>query len=104
MKYLTALLLLTACASPVTVGQNVFIVPADATHLANCEMLGPVRVEAEVFSKWDVNEMRKEIKFRLRDEAARKYPNGDTVAHGDLNIGGWGTPEAEQMGTVFKCF
>ena len=48
--------------------------------------------------------MRKEIKARLRDAAAIKYPNADTVAHADLNIGGWGTPDAEQMGTVFRCY
>jgi hypothetical protein len=95
---------LAACASGVKEGERVFIVPSDAAHLSNCKLLGPVKVEAEIFSKWDANEMRKEIKFRLRDKAALEYPDGDTVAHGDLNVGGWGTPDAEQMGTVFKCF
>ena len=51
-----------------------------------------------------INEQVKEIKYRLRDAAAIAYPSADTVAHGDLNIGGWNSPEAEQMGTLFKCF
>ena len=95
---------LAGCATGVSQGERVFIVPSDAAHLSKCELLGPVTVDAEIFMLWDANEMRKEIKARLRDAAAIKYPNADTVAHADLNIGGWGTPDAEQMGTVFRCY
>ena len=108
MKSVVGLLLvgvaLAGCASKVTTGERVFIVPSDAAHLSNCELLGPVRVEASIAGKFTINEQIKEIKFRLRDAAASQYPTADTVAHGDLNIGGWSSPEAEQMGTVFKCF
>ena len=96
--------LLAACASGVKQGESVFIVPSDAAHLSNCELLGPVRVEANISMLGTINEQVKEIKYRLRDAAAISYPSADTVAHGDLNIGGWNSPEAEQMGTVFKCF
>ena len=40
----------------------------------------------------------------LRSQAAPRYLDGETVAKGVLNFGGWGYPEFGQMGTAFKCF
>lgn len=96
--------LLNGCASIVTTGESVFITPSDSAHLSNCEMLGQVQVDANIVMLWDRNQQVMEIKNRLRDAAAQKYPNADTVTHSDLNVGTWSSPDAQAMGTVFKCF
>lgn len=94
----------SACAGQVTSGQRVFLAPADSAHLSNCEMLGQVQVDASIAMLWDRNQQTLEIKNRLRDAAAERYPTADTVTHSDLNIGLWSAPDAQAMGTVFKCF
>lgn len=96
--------LLTGCATAVTSGQRVFITPSDSAHLSNCEMLGQVQVDASITMLWDRNQQVMEIKNRLRDAAANRYPEADTVTHSDLNIGAWSAPDAQAMGTAFKCF
>ena len=105
-KYLLIALFMIvgACAAPVTIGERVFITPSDSAHLSKCKMLGQVEVEASIFGKWDYNQQSLEIKNRLRDETAIRYPTADTVSHSDLNIGFWKGPDANIMGTAFKCF
>lgn len=95
---------LTGCATAVTKGQKVFITPANSAHLSNCEMLGQVQVDASITGLWDRNQQLMEIKNRLRDAAAEKYPEADTVTHSDLNVGAWSAPDAQAMGVAFKCF
>lgn len=97
-------LLLTACASKVTTGEKVFITPAGASHLVNCEMLGQVRVNANIAHLFNHTEMIVEIKNRLRDEAANRYPEADTVSFSDMNTGFFAQPDSEAMGVAFKCF
>lgn len=101
---LAAIILVSACASKVTTGQKVFITPAGASHLVNCEMLGQVRVDAVIAHLFTVNEMVAEIKNRLRDETANKYPTADTVSFSDMNVGLFSQPDSEAMGVAFKCF
>ncbi|MGO2012906.1 hypothetical protein [Pseudoalteromonas sp.] len=96
--------LLGGCATAVTKGERVFITPSDSAHLANCKMLGQVQVDASISGLWDRNQQTMEIKNRLRDAAAERYPEADTVTHSDLNVGAWSAPDAQAMGTVFKCF
>ena len=45
-----------------------------------------------------------EIKNRLRDRTAEMYHRAGTVSHSDINIGVWGQPDANIMGTAFDCF
>lgn len=108
LKTVTALslfsVLISGCATKVTVGERVFITPSDSAHLSNCELLGQVQVDASIAMLWDRNQQIMEIKNRLRDAAAKKYPTADTVTHSDLNVGLWNAPDAQAMGTVFKCF
>ena len=101
---ISALLVLSACASEIKEGKRVFITPSDSAHLSQCKMLGQVEVDAKIFGKWNATEQVAEIKNRLRDAAAQAYPSADTVSHSDINIGVWGAPDANIMGTVFKCF
>ena len=103
--YFSAVLLTVAgCATNVGVGERVFITPSDSAHLANCKMLGQVEVDAAIFWKFGVNEQVAEIKNRLRDETAKRYPQADTVTHSDLNAFTWNGPEGNVMGTAFNCF
>ena len=95
---------LGGCATAVTTGERVFITPSDSAHLSNCTMLGQVRVDASIAMLWDRNQQVMEIKNRLRDEAAKRYPEADTVTHSDLNVGAWSAPDAQAMGVAFKCF
>lgn len=95
--------LLGGCASAVKTGKNVFLTPANSAHLSNCKMLGQVQVDASIWGLWDRNQQVMEIKNRLCDAAAERYPTADTVTHSDLNVGAWGA-HAQAMGTVFKCF
>ena len=104
LSTITVMALLSGCASVVTTGERVFITPSDSAHLSNCEMLGQVQVDAAIAGLWDRNQQAMEIKNRLRDAAAERYPNADTVTHSDLNVGAWSAPDAQAMGTVFKCF
>lgn len=104
LSAITAVVFLNGCASTVTTGERVFITPSDSAHLSNCEMLGQVRVDASIAMLWDRNQQAMEIKNRLRDAAAQEYPTADTVTHSDLNVGAWSAPDAQAMGTVFKCF
>jgi hypothetical protein len=67
-------------------------------------MLGQVEVDASINLLWDANQQVLEIKNRLRDKTAQTYPNADTVSHSDLNVGRFGKPDANVMGTAFKCF
>ncbi|PCI62029.1 MAG: hypothetical protein COB35_04940 [Gammaproteobacteria bacterium] len=101
---ISVILMLCACANQVTTGQRVFLTPANSAHLPNCELLGQVQVDAKIAGLWDHNQQVMEIKNRLRDAAANQYPTADTVTHSDLNIGLWSNPDAQAMGTVFKCF
>ncbi len=101
---ITAIVFLSGCASNVTTGERVFITPSDSAHLSNCEILGQVQVDATIALLWDRNQQSMEIKNRLRDAASQMYPNADTVTHSDLNVGAWSAPDAQAMGTVFKCF
>ncbi len=101
---LTLPVLLSACASKVTTGEKVFITPAGASHLVNCKMLGQVRVDTTIAHMFTVNEMITEIKNRLRDETANRYPEADTVAFSDMNVGAFSKPDSEAMGVAFKCF
>ncbi len=94
----------SGCASKVTSGERVYITPSDSAHLSKCVMLGQVQVDASIAALWDRNQQVMEIKNRLRDAAAQKYPEADTVTHTDLNVGAWGQPDAQAMGVVFKCF
>ena len=106
-KVLSAIMvvvILSGCASTVTTGNRVFITPSDSAHLSNCEILGQVQVDASIMMLWDRNQQIMEIKNRLRDATAERYPNADTVTHSDLNVGAWSNPDAQAMGTVFKCF
>ena len=96
--------LLAGCAEEVQEGRSVFITPSDSAHLSQCQMLGQVEVNAQIFGKWSINEQVAEIKNRFRDAAAVQFPDADTVSHSDLNIGVWGRPDANIMGTAFKCF
>lgn len=96
--------LLAACAKEVGVGQRVFITPSDSSHLSQCKMLGQVEVDASINMLWDANQQVLEIKNRLRDKTAQVYPSADTVSHSDLNVGRFGKPDANVMGTAFKCF
>lgn len=96
--------LLVGCATAVTKGERVFITPSDSAHLSNCKMLGQVQVDASIRGLWSRNQQVMEIKHRLRDAAAERYPEADTVTHSDLNVGAWSAPDARSMGTVFKCF
>lgn len=100
----TSLIFISACATAPKYGENVFITPSDSSHLVNCELLGQVEIDASVYWLWGVNEQVKEIKYRLRDEAARRYPNVDTVSHSDLNVNFFLGPDTNIMGTAFKCF
>lgn len=84
-------------------GQQIHIVPANAAHLANCQSLGPVVLEANVGWKWDTEQQVKHLKNGLRNEAGMRYPNADTVAHGDIDIGFW-SGDAEVFATAFKCY
>lgn len=104
LSVLAAIVIISACASKVTTGQKVFVTPAGASHLVNCEMLGQVRVNAQIAHMFTVNEMVTEIKNRLRDEAANRYPNADTVSFSDMNVGVFSQPDSEAMGVAFKCF
>ena len=97
-------LLLSACASKVTTGEKVFVTPAGAAHLVNCEMLGQVRVNARIAHMFTVGEMVSEIKNRLRDETANRYPTADTVSFSDMNVGAFSQPDSEAMGVAFNCF
>ena len=101
---IVSLILLGACAKPVTEGDRVYITPSDSAHLTNCKMLGQVEVDAKIFGKWTTNQQAQEIKNRLRDETARKYPAADTVTHSDINFSVWKGPQSNIMGTAFKCF
>jgi len=94
----------TGCASSVTSGGGVFITPSDSAHIANCTMLGQIQVDASITMLWDRNQQAMEIKNRLRDATAEKYPDADTVTHSDLNVGAWSAPDAQAMGVAFKCF
>lgn len=68
-------------------------------------MLGQVQVDASIAYMFTVNQQILEIKNRLRDAAADRYPTADTVTHSDLTIGeGWGAPDSQVFGTVFRCF
>lgn len=96
--------MLGGCATAVTTGERVFITPSNSAHLSNCKMLGQVQVDASIGGLWDRNQQVMEIKNRLRDAAAERYPSADTVTHSDLNVGAWSAPDAQAMGTVFKCF
>lgn len=105
LTFLTvASLAVSGCATNVGIGERVFITPSDSAHLSNCKMLGQVEVDASVFWKWGVREAVAEIKNRLRDETARRYPQADTVTHSDLDTGTWNGPEGNVMGTAFNCF
>lgn len=95
---------LGGCASNVTVGQSVYITPSDSSHLPNCEMLGQVEVDASIRWKYGYAEVVAEIKNRLRDATASKYPTADTVTHSDISAGAFKGPEGNVMGTAFKCF
>ena len=101
---IASLILLGACAKPVTEGDRVFITPSDSAHLPNCKMLGQVEVDAKIFGKFTQNQQVQEIKNRLRDEAARRYPTADTVTHSDINVSIWKGPDSNIMGTAFNCF
>ena len=101
---LVACVLLSGCASTVTSGKKVFLTPANSAHLSNCKMLGQVQVDATIAMLWDRNQQVMEIKNRLRDAAADKFPSADTVTHSDLNVGAWSAPDAQIMGTAFRCF
>ncbi|WP_157133369.1 hypothetical protein [Marinobacter sp. ELB17] len=101
---LAFVILLGGCATAVTKGDRVFITPSDSAHLSNCKMLGQVQVDASIGGLWDKNQQVMEIKNRLRDAAAERYSEADTVTHSDLNVGAWSAPDAQAMGTVFKCF
>ena len=105
-KYLpiTFFLIFSACAAPVTTGKNVFITPSDSAHLSKCKMLGQVEVDASIFLKLTYNQQVKEIKNRLRDKTATIHPTADTVSHSDLDVSYWKGPDANVMGTAFKCF
>ena len=104
LSIFTTVIILNGCASNVTTGQKVYITPSDSAHLSNCEMLGQVQVDASIALLWDSNQQAMEIKNRLRDATAERYPDADTVTHSDLNVGAWSAPDAQAMGTVFKCF
>lgn len=95
---------LSGCAQEVGVGQRVFITPSDSAHLSQCKMLGQVEVDASINMLWDGNQQVLEIKNRLRDRTAELYPTADTVSHSDLNVGRFGSPDANVMGTAFDCF
>lgn len=95
---------LVGCASPLNEGQRVYIAPSNSNHLQNCELLGQVEVEPSVSGLWNSAEQLKEMKFRLRDEAAIRYPSADTVTHSDVSVGSFGVNETTIYGTVFKCF
>lgn len=97
-------IVLAGCATAVSKGQRVFITPSNSAHLSNCEMLGQVQVDARIAGLWDRNQQVMEIKNRLRDKAAEKYPEADTVTHSDLNAGTSSAPDAQAMGVAFKCF
>jgi hypothetical protein len=101
----TSLLFLSGCATDVSSGNRVYLTPSDSAHLSNCEMLGQVQVDASIAGLFTVNQQILEIKNRLRDAAADRYPTADTVTHSDLSIGeGWGAPDSQVFGTVFRCF
>jgi hypothetical protein len=100
----TSMMVIAGCASDVTSGKRVFITPSDSAHISNCKMLGQVQVDATITMLWDRNQMVMEIKNRLRDATANKFPSADTVTHSDLNVGLWSAPDAQAMGTAFKCF
>jgi len=104
LSTITSMVFLSGCASNVTTGEGVFITPSDSAHLSNCKILGQVQVDATIAMLWDKNQQVMEIKNRLRDAASQKYPDADTVTHSDLNVGAWSAPDAQAMGTVFKCF
>lgn len=96
--------MLSGCAEKIGIGERVFITPSDSAHLSKCEMLGQVEVDAQIFWKLTQTEMVAEIKNRLRDKTAELYPSADTVSHSDINVGVWGMPDANIMGTAFDCF
>ena len=98
------LVALASCAKDVGIGKKVFITPSDSAHLSQCKMLGQVEVDAAIQGKFGLNEQVAEIKNRLRDRTAEMYPRADTVSHSDINIGVWGQPDANIMGTAFDCF
>lgn len=98
------LLLTTGCASKLELGKNVYITPTDSAHLSNCELLGQVEIDVSTMGLWSNNEKLKEIKYRLRDAAASKYPKADTVTHSDLNYNFFSGFDSNVMGTVFNCF
>ena len=101
---MAAAVVLAGCATAVDKGRKVFIATSDSAHLSKCEMLGQVQVDASIFMLWDRNQQIMEIKNRLRDKAAETYPEADTVAPSDLNVGAWSAPDAQAMGVAFKCF
>jgi len=101
---LSTLLLLTGCATKLGAGKRVFITATDSAHLSNCELLGQVEIDVSTLGLWSANEQLKEIKFRLRDSAATKYPNADTVTHSDINYNVFSGFDSNVMGTVFNCF
>ncbi|MCV2893727.1 hypothetical protein [Lentibacter sp. XHP0401] len=95
---------LAGCAGELQEGKRVFIVPLDSTHLSQCKMLGRVEVNADISGKWDRKDQITEIKNRLRDSAAQKYPNADTVSHPEINYKFGGNPDPNIVGIVFNCF
>ena len=95
---------LAGCASPVQQGARVYVAPADAAHLVNCEMLGQVELTVSTRFVFDHAESTLEIKNRLRDAVAIKFPNADTVTHSDITYPSWVGPDPNIMGTAFNCF
>ena len=95
-------LVLSACATAVKEGKSVSASPANSEHLSKCDMLGQVTVKANTMKVWHADEAVIEIKNRLRDEAAIRFPNADTVSYPDLSSGVWFNPEI--TGVAFRCF
>lgn len=97
-KIFAVLFLLSGCTTAAVEGKDINVVEAGTPYLANCKMLGPVQIE---ISSWALKP-HDDVKSKLSDEAAIKYPDADTMAYAEIRYGGG--YEKKFSGVAFDCF
>lgn len=97
-------LFLLSCASKSTIGKNIQIADSNSAYLSKCTILGPVKFSFENHRFIAFADTKKELEYRLKDKAALKFKNADTITYSDVEINSFSKFPEKVTGTAFNCF
>jgi hypothetical protein len=76
---LALVLFCTGCATPLPEASHIQVLAENSPILDRCEALGPVNVVVSGWQLIDNQEWYQQVRNKVRDQAARKYPDSDSV-------------------------